>query len=371
MSLRNGARAPRFGCRSARCGRAILLLSPLLFAGCFLTDSSSPPNPDRFPIGLFSVRDSRHLQAIRDAGFDTVEVGSYEVEDHRLIARQASRLGMEIIGHPEKFLSAPLEVTDGWPIEAWYIDDEPVVNKHPVEWVERVSQQVRRWDAQRAQTFVVGQGSVARAYGHIGDAFMMDWYPVPHLPLDTVADQIDIAHQHLPRGKPLWMVVQAYDWRDEPQRRKIRIGRFPSYPEIRFMSYLSIVHNVNGLFYFTFRKPGGRNLLDDFPEQWQALVRVTREIKELQPMLEQGDEIPFPVERLDNGLEGRAWNYRGKPFAVLVNRSTAPASFPGEFLDAAWRPMFEVHRDPKRLLTKQGESWSMPAHRVMVFERRR
>ncbi|MFH2204844.1 MAG: hypothetical protein ABIJ96_17150, partial [Elusimicrobiota bacterium] len=236
---------------------------------------------------------------------------------------------------------------------------------------ESVSRKVRRWDPKGAQTFVVGQGSAALTYGHIGDSLMLDWYPVPHLPLDSVADHIDLAYRHLPAGKPLWMVIQAYDWRDEPQRSKKRIGRFPSYDEIRFMSYLSIVHGAKGLFYFTLKKPGGRNLLEDFPEQWQALARVVREIKTLQPVLEKGEGIPFPAPLNEMGLEGKAWSYRGTSFAILVNRSTSPVALPGEFLDASWRPLFEARRDPRDLLAEKSGRWLLPRYRVMAFEKRR
>ena len=201
---------------------------------------------------------------------------------------------------------------------------------------------------------------------------MVDWYPVPHLKLDSVADQADAAVRALPAGKPLWMVLQAFDWMEEPQRdpSKPRIGRFPTHAEIRLMSYLSILHGAKGLFYFRLQRSGGGTLLDE-PELWQAVSRVTRELKSLQPILEGGAAVPLPFPPNPDSVEARAWRYRGRTYVIVLNRKDDISQrIPEELLNPRWRPLFEPRRDPKDLLPKVGDAWYLPPHRVLVFESR-
>ncbi|MFC1678595.1 hypothetical protein ACFL2T_00045 [Elusimicrobiota bacterium] len=325
----------------------------------------------RFPIGIYAIDDAKHLSDLREHGFDTFYSGIREPEALDRLAIAAKRLGMGMIAQPDDVMKGPRTVTRDWPVAAWYLQDEPDVLKTKPKALASLSDRTRRWDPDRLQTFAIGQGAPAQKYGHVADVLMLDWYPVPHLDLDSVAEHIDRARSFLPEDKPLWMVVQAFDWRQFPSRnsRKSRIGRFPNHSEIRFMSYLSIVHGARGLFYYTFRVRGGR-VLSDTPEQWQAVTRVVHEIKSLQPILERGREIPLPFQVKGKSLEGRALRHGGRDYVILLNRSKSPAPLPKEFLESNWRPLFEVRRSPKDFLFETRGSWMLPPYRVIVFEGR-
>lgn len=344
------------------------LVFPVFFVGCFKTESALK----RFPIGIYGVNEPQYIQELYPHGFDSLHTYSSDPKILASLAKEARRYGMWMVVAPEEAQKKTVFETRNWPIDAWYLQDEPDVYKTPPAVLENVSKKTRQWDPKRLQTFVIGQGAPAEKYGHIADILMLDWYPVPHLPLDSVAEQVDLARKFMPKDKPLWMVLQAMDWRDFPQvdPKKPRIGRFPNHAEIRFMSYLAIAHGARGLFYFTFEKSGGLTLFD-YPEQWQAVVRVVREIKALQPVLEKGKPIDLSFEFEEPGLEAKVWRYRGRDYVIVLNRKKdRDALFPKELLDFHWRPLFEVRRDPRDLLKKSGDSWYLPPYQVMVFESR-
>jgi len=333
------------------------------------------PNPalSRFPIGIYQADNPEHLVRLNEAGFDAILPYTNDPVLLGALADEATRLRMRIVAAPEKAILQDVSLTRDWPIDAWYLFDEPDVRKMSSTTLQGISDQIRAWDPIRPQTFVIGQGSPARVYGHIGDILMMDWYPVPHKATDSVADQIDIVMAAIPKGKPFWMVIQAYDWADEvtdPAKLKMGGGlRFPNRSEIRFMSYLSVLHGARGLFYFCLRKKG--KTLFEYPELWQGVSGVSREIKVMQPILERGKKIPLPFDITAKGLEAMALRYHMRDYVIIVNRRRdALVRFPEELLKPKWHPLFEVQSNAKKLLAAAKGAWYLQPYRVMVFESR-
>lgn len=275
---------------------------------------------------------------------------------------------MRMVSAPDELENGKASLARDWPIDAWYLCGEPDVAKLPRAALQAMSDRTRAWDPDRPQTFDIGEGAPAKVYGGVGDILLMDWYPVPHLPLDSVADQVDLAMRGLPKGKPLWMIIQAYDWADEVIDPKKRKGlRFPSHAEIRFMSYLSVLHGARGLFYFALPKLG--KTLFDYPELWQAVAGTAREMKAMQPIFERGRRIAPPFSGEASGLETGAWRYRGRDYVVILNRKfSAKLTVPDELLRGDWRPLFESRRDPKELLERAGAQWRLGPSRVLVLE---
>ena len=296
----------------------------------------------------------------REAGFDHVfPAGTPAQQD--AVAREAGRLGMKVVASPNTASDASR--VKPWPMAAWYLSDEPDVNKISPEKLRETAARVRTWDG-RPQTFTVGQGSEALRYGEIGDIFMLDWYPVPHLALDSVADQIDTAMRSLPKGKPLWFVVQAFDWRDD----KFVTGRFPEHAEIHFMSWLAIMHGAKGLFFFRFPRPGGKTLFD-FPELWRSVELVSRELKAFQRVLEKGRPSPLPFPPDSKGVEARSWSFQGRRYVLVLNRrETVQLKLPDGLLKPEWKLFSLPRSDVKDLLTAAHGAWYVKPYQALVFE---
>lgn len=321
-----------------------------------------------FPIGMLSVSEPAVLSRLRDAGFNSFLAdprGPFTYED---LSKEARRLGLTMLAKPQDFLDGKKDPAD-LPLLAWYLDDEPDVSGHSAEYLEALSKRVSRLDP-GIQTFVLGRGAAAERYAGIGDVVMLDWYPVPHRALDSVADQLDAARAAAPAGKPLWMVVQAFDWREEPQRNpdKPRVGRFPEAEEIRFMTYLSVMHGAEGIFFFRLRHPDGR-LLTDEPELWNRVAKTARELAALAPVWVGGKPAPLPFPSDPDGPEARCWSYGGRRYVVLANRSAeVPAAVAASVLGGTWRALFEDRRDPSDSLINKGGGWFLKPHQILVLE---
>lgn len=348
--------------------RAALSLA-VVFSGCAGAPIGRRAALSRFPIGIYGVNDPKHLEKLRKDGFDSFHTYSSDPVLLTALASEASRQGMRMVIYPDKLREGKLSVTKSWPVDAWYLIDEPDVVKMSSGALQSLSQKTRAWDQRRPQTFVIGQGAPAKIYGGVGDILMMDWYPVPHKPADSVADQIDLVMSALPAGKQFWMVVQAYDWADEMSvETTLKRGlRFPTQGEMRFMSYLSVLHGARGLFYFTFAKKG--KTLFDYPELWRAVAGVAREIKEMQPIFEHGERIQLPFPIPTGGLEAAAWRHRGCEYLVLVNRTRDRQwKVPAEALEPRWQTIFAVPPDPRELLHKYLDAYYLRPYQVLVLK---
>lgn len=351
---------------------SVALAAAAVLAGLAWHRHSGTGRLPRFPIGIYGPADPSVLPQLRAAGFDAYHTYAFSPDTLKDLAAEARRLGMRLVIYPNDAMKHPLSIAKEWPVAAWYLEDEPEANQVSPEKLMAFSADVRRWDPGRPQTFVIGEGSAAKRFAAIGDVLMLDWYPVPHLPLDSVAEQLDTVLSAVPKGKPVWMVVQAFDWRDSVQRdpKKPRVGRFPTHAEIRFMSYLAVMHGARGLFYYRLQKgEAAVETLLEYPELWQAVSRVAREMGAMKPIFAANRLVALPFASDTVSPEARAWEFGGRLYVVLANRSsTASARVPDMLLTGQWRPLFEMRRDPRELLEKQPDGFYLSPLRVMVFE---
>lgn len=295
---------------------------------------------DFFPIGIFNVANPEILPALEAAGFNSFFADPSSRDGYDPLARAARRYGMRMIVPPDVLLENRHE-TKEWPVLAWYLDDEPEIHNRPADELRRLSNLVAERDG-RPQTFAVGTGAAAGPYGDVGDILMLDWYPIPHLSLNSVAQQLDLAYARLPADKKIWMIIQAFDWREEPQRdpTKPRIGRFPSAQEIRFMSYLAIIHGADGIFYFRLARPGPSTLIDH-PNLWRRVSGTTLELSKLSPVLSKGRPAQLPFLSPPAGLDARAWSHGGRDYVIIANCKSNPLPLPTAILANGWELLFD------------------------------
>lgn len=349
-------------------GRWRMVLCALVMA--VSSAACAQPRLPEFPIGMYGVEDSRQIGRLREAGFDCFQSYSESSGTLHALARGARKAGMRILAHPHGLIAAGSAPKD-WPLAAWYLQDEPDVTRTPPTELESLDEKVRRWSPGVPTAFVVGQGSAVARYAGAGDVVMVDWYPVPHLPLESVGEQVGLAVAGA-RGKPVWAVLQAMDWRGYPQRNatKARIGRFPNQTELRFMSYDAVFAGARGLWYFTDTMPGGKPL-GDRPELWSSVAAVAREMRAMSSVFARGRPIPLPFEPPASALAARSWTYRGRDYLVLINRAKGVSvKVPAAALEKSWRPLFATRRDPRDLLREYNGAYYLNPYQVMVLESR-
>ncbi len=155
-------------------------------------------------------------------------------------------------------------------------------------------------------------------YDTVADIIGCDIYPVPEfvsghsdLPDQTIASVG--AYTDLMRragaGRPVFMALQAFAWadlEDHPPISSYARRPRPTYAESRFMAFDAIVHGARGLLWW------GSQYLDRGSALWGDLLRLARELSDLQPVLSAPD-APF---RVDVEL-GPTWVSEGHTVVVL------------------------------------------------------
>lgn len=115
-----------------------------------------------------------------------------------------------------------------------------------------------------------------REYANQVDAIGCDYYPVRSGEFDLRRfGRIVDRWQAIGRGKPVWMVLQAFS---EHFMAPVRGRRYPHFSESRFMAYSAIAHGAKALLYW-----GSVNI--DDPKFRQSLYSLTSELATIQPFL--------------------------------------------------------------------------------------
>lgn len=300
------------------------MIASILLLNLSLTSSAAI----QFPIGIYNVTRSTDIPELLAAGVTHIIPNG----DKSSVAAAAHAVGLGILDLPEP--SEPPSARP-YPIAAWYIADEPEINRQSTAAIAALSADIRGRDPLTPLVLVVGAGKFASGYADSVDYLMVDWYPVPHLPLRSLGDNV-LEARELSGSTPVWAVIQAMDWRDYPQRdpKKPRIGRFPSRSEMRFMAFHAISNGASGVFFFEFqRRPiPGKTLLDS-PEHWDSLKSVLLEIKSFRKFFASGRKGFRKVGE----VEWSSWETEGSSLALVVNPTAESEPIPKDILMPPWR----------------------------------
>lgn len=322
-----------------------------------------------FPIGIYGVDSPEDIEIVKEAGFDTIQTYKSEPERLKLLADEAIKQNIRLVIPSNKIIRKEYEEEiENWPVLAWYIFDEPDVAKISREKLNTLDINTKNVFPKAKTVFVIGQGKTEIPYYDLADILMVDWYPVPHLPLESLGQQINFAKQALQEldcpKKDLWAVVQAFDWKEFKQHRADddRIGRFPTKEEMRFMSYDAIFSGATGLFYFLYTS-NGIPLPYVKPENWEDLVSVIKEISKVKNiLLAQPLENPIEVE---SPLKVKTFLYNNEKYTFIVNPTNQLQTIPKIFFK---KKIFrEVSFNEKEPSTKKGKNDLQP-YDVVIFK---
>ncbi len=142
--------------------------------------------------------------------------------------------------------------------------------------------------------------------------------------------------------------------------------RVDDWTRLRFLTARALARSREGVFFRLPGSPAGRDILD-YPEEWQALSRVARELRAVRPVLDEGAPAaaPFSVP----GVEARAWSRSGRLYVLLVNVSGGPVPLDGAAL-SSWRALFEARSAPAENLLPCAAGLCLPAEGVLWLEGR-
>jgi hypothetical protein len=250
-----------------------------------------------FPIGLYgvSLSSTNDLHALKEAGFNCVQAGDRTVEKLAPFLKFCEEVELKAVVVPGAFVGEGYDAKN-WnemkdrlnpysSLFAWNLCDEPDFNRIDPDLIRLWNRAFKKLIPQRPTALVLGNGQAAKDYAGITDILMVDWYPVPHLPLASFGLAVRQARLAVGSGREVWGVVQAFDWSEvSPKAKRLNLGKFPSEAELWAMSFLGIVEGASGLFFYSHTSFSKFEPLTPSNVRWRALSHVSRKLALFAPL---------------------------------------------------------------------------------------
>ena len=272
---------------------------------------------DFFPIGIYRAP-IEAFGELRRAGFILVQSYDSRYSHVEKFVKAADLYGLKALTSTFsakrdgklKTLLNKLKYNSG--LYGWYIADEPEGRSVRPHRLWKLSERIHASDPFHPTALVNVRSNKVVDYAPAADIVMVDPYPVPHRPLTWLSDSIDEARRTARDNKHVWAVIQAFSWAKE--KPAYVEGRFPTYEEGRCLTYLSIVHGVQGLMYFAYE-----NARFNDPDQthWSGVKRITGELQSVYPLL----LVPNLNEKLELEVI-----YNDEPNGIINNQTAYDAN---------------------------------------------
>jgi hypothetical protein len=222
-----------------------------------------------------------YMDELYDRGIHYLQtVNFYHREDaqYREIEYPAAREGEVALN---RWVARTLSAHRG--LAGFYTADE-----RPAEIVPKVfaQRQVLAAAAPGTVTYaVLGDGLERQAplWRDAVDVLGLDPYPVlkpsGQNDLAMVGEWTRLGQDAVKGSRPLWMVIQYFPLTS--------LGGWPSYGDLKTMSWMAIIEGAQGLLYWSYGEKGLAWIKDPRTreEKWSELVRLTKEIHALEPVL--------------------------------------------------------------------------------------
>ena len=149
-------------------------------------------------------------------------------------------------------------------------------------------------------------------YVHSTDTFLPEIYPVcsetpaPSEVPTVIRDMDAVRYSIESEGSPvksIWVIIQHFqgygNWK-----------RFPSFAELRAMSYLAIIHGAHGITWYTYGGDDNANLgVTSSPERWNEICTVSRELSFLSNAITSRSAKAQPKATVLEGPQNDALGY--------------------------------------------------------------
>jgi hypothetical protein len=199
---------------------------------------------------------------------------------------------------------------------AWYLVDEPESNHTP----EKVKLAYAHMKARDADHPIGLCHYLLDALGQFKDGCdftMTDVYPVTKnrdVPLENVGIHIDRAREvHHNPDWPHWAYIQDFGGPDTDGGKWAQ----PTPQEVRCMTYIALVHRVQGILYFSYWPKA--------PQTWESIGPLNQEIQGIVPdLLADGTEPA--ASSSTPGVEVRARKIKNRWLILAVNTRRTPAT---------------------------------------------
>lgn len=300
-----------------------------------------------FPLCLYGVDSPQDIPVVKAAGFNCVQTYKKDADTIKALAQAAQKENIKIVVYPNNIINSPYQKeAQNWPVLAWYLADEPDVVNMSRKRLKELNINAKTAFPDDKTTFVIGRGETKIPYYDITDILMVDWYPVPHLNLESLGEQVALVKKYAPNAsKPVWAVVQAFNWKEYPQNRpeNDKIGRFPTQEEIKFMSLDALLNGADGLFYFVYTS-NGVPLPKSNPEGWQALSNTVKMMQFAAPALKWGSRRINPTISKPP-IVMKTFYYDYDTYTLVMNYSARQSALPAVLKQSKYEVIFGEKSD--------------------------
>lgn len=283
--------------------------------------------PNFFPVGIYAAK-PEDLPDIRAAGFNAVQSYNSQPDIIRQMAGEAKRLSLKFLPNFSSYQSdISRELGGSRELLGFYIEDEPEGRSVPPKKMQALKETLKRDHPGVLTAVAMLRPQMVEPYRDSADIFMLDPYPVPHMPMTWMSDTLEEAARYVPRER-LWAVIQAFGG-----EKWVKQGwpRRPTYLEMRCLTYLALVHGAQGIFYFSYPEVKADSI------SWEALKKIVAELRQLRTWLVAPDapqslqlEITSPFKVDANGRPAVHFGQKkrgGENLLILVNVIDRPVSF--------------------------------------------
>jgi hypothetical protein len=256
-------------------------------------------------------------------GIHYLHTVNFYYEDHpqyKTIPYPAARDGEDALN---RWVAGTLAQHPG--LAGFYTADERPADVVPK--VFRQHRELRRAAPGTVDYVVLGDGWEKQAplWRDAMDVMGLDPYPITRKAgenhLAMVGEWTRLGQDAVMGSRPLWMVMQWF--------QLTSAGGWPSYEDLHAMSWMAIVEGARGLLYWSFGTKGLAWVKDPKlrEQRWSDLVRVTKQIKALEPVLLAPDAALVTRESSNGVIRTLAKQMPdGRRYLFAYNSGKTPAS---------------------------------------------
>ena len=292
-----------------------------------------------FPIGVYvhpKDKKLKYLDRLKGGPFNCV----IECAPQASILNRLHKAGLMAIPKSPRSADAVRSkyaaVKDHPAILAWYVIDEAQPDR---ALLEVPLQKLRReLDPDHPTIAVLNQAENAAPLMGCFDIIARDPYPLSvncHYPPGGCdrKDLLDVAFwpklmkENCYGLPPVWQVPQAFSWGWLRNWGKPELDRYPTYDELRSMSWQSIAGGANGILWYAASMIFSR--MEKYPEEgetcWRELVKVAEEINAKMQWLISEARAP-DVADCPDAMAVRTFMKDGKVAVLMANRTSKPVA---------------------------------------------
>ena len=248
-------------------------------------------------------------------------------------------------------------------IAGYYVQDEPTVDKVPRTFHQY--QLIKDNDAGGFNLVVLDRPRDAESWRDAVDVLGVDPYPL-WLPVDNyigeVGDWTKMGVQAVHGSRPVWTVIQFF--------QADAMSTWPTEQQLHDMTWMAIAEGASGVFYWSHGTRGLGWVRDPVQHAalWSSLVSVSKEIKDLEPVLLTPDAHVLNGKPPKDIVAREKIGADGSRYVIAYNHSSDPA--PARFVLQSPAQSVTVRRGKVKVEIKDGYTFEdkFEGYEAKVYE---